>query len=685
MKSLSEISGFTDEQLKALHKRGVKDVQDLLYYFPRKYVDRSRLLDLKTSRVGDVVTFIGVVAGSEVKYGRRRRLIVTCKTAEMKIELIFFQAIPYYQKILTTGVQAAFSGKIDMFHGSINIMHPEVEILTGDELLHMGKIIPIYRITDAMRNHYLTNRVLRSAVRKALDLYAPRIADYLGGEKPGEFKVLGLSDALERIHFPHEMTDVDQARRRLAFDELLIFAVVMHEKKLRRRALKKSQPLHDDQKKTWGDIIIKNLPFTLTSDQQKAVAALKDFAYRTYPFGALLQGDVGSGKTLVALLCALEYLEEGIQVAVMAPTEILARQHYANFINYISDLPFLQMELLTGSEKASEKKEKLDRIKRGDTLFVIGTHALIQEKTEFATLGLVVIDEQHRFGVEQRDTLRGKGIMPDLLAMSATPIPRSLTLTLYGDLEAITLTEKPPGRMPIDTRLFDELELPSLYRGVKKYVDMGRQAYIVYPLIEESEKISWASVMTDYHYLEREVFTGYRLGLLHGRLSSEEKDRAMEKFKQGVIQILVTTTVIEVGVDVPNATVMLIRNAEKFGLSQLHQLRGRVGRGQHQSFCIMVKSPRITTEGEERLKAMVESEDGFYLAQKDFEIRGSGELLSTRQSGVSEFKIADLRYHSDLAVMAHNMIEGNPELRDKIMSMKNWKSLLKKGFILFDN
>jgi ATP-dependent DNA helicase RecG len=685
VKSLADISLFSLEQLKTLQKKGVKDAQDLLYYFPRKYVDRSQLLDLKTSRVGDIVTFIGVVAGNEVKYGRKRRLIVTCHTQDFKLELIFFQGIPYYQKLLARDVQAAFSGKIDMFHGSINILHPEVEILTGDELVHMGKIIPIYRITDAMRNHFLTNRIIRNAVRKTLDIYAPRIVDYLSIDERSSRHLASLGSALENIHFPREMSDVEEARRRLAFDELLVFAVIMHEKKIKRRALKKSQPLHIDKKKEWPEIILKNLPFTLTGDQKKAVAALRELAYKSYPFGALLQGDVGSGKTLVALLCALEYLEEGIQVAVMAPTEILARQHYLNFINYISDLPFLQMDLLTGSEKASEKRIKLDRIKRGDTLFVVGTHALIQEKTEFASLGLVIIDEQHRFGVEQRDTLRGKGVMPDLLAMSATPIPRSLTLTLYGDLESIILAEKPPGRMRIDTRLFNEEELPNLYRGVKKYVDMGRQAYIVYPLIEESEKISWASVMTDFHYLEREVFGDYRLGLLHGRLSSEEKDRAMEKFKQGVIQILVTTTVIEVGVDVPNATVMMIRNAEKFGLSQLHQLRGRVGRGQHQSFCIMVKSPRITLEGEERLKAMVESEDGFYLAQKDFEIRGSGELLNTRQSGVSEFKIADLRYHSELAVMAHNMIEDKEDLREKIMSMKNWKSLIKKGFILFDN
>lgn len=685
MNSLSDLAEFSLDQVNVLSKRGIRSIQDLLYYFPRKYVDRSQLLDLKTSRVGDTVTFIGKITASEVKYGRKRRLLVLCRYTDFQIELVFFQGIPYYQKILRPGTQAAFSGKIEMFRGKIHIMHPEVEILTGEELVHTGKIVPIYKITDAMRDRFISNRVLRAAVKKALQNYENRISDFLPEALLQAKQLSGISEALELIHFPNEMEDVKKAQRRFAFDELLVFSAVMYEKKIQRRSLKKAIVLEADKKKSWPEIILKNLPFALTQDQKKAVEALRKMIYQSYPFGALLQGDVGSGKTLVSLLAAIEYLEEGVQVAVMAPTEILAKQHYLNFINYLSGLPFLQMELITGSEKASEKKAKLDRIKRGDSLFVIGTHALIQEAVEFQSLGMVIIDEQHRFGVEQRDALRKKGASPDLLAMSATPIPRSLTLTLYGDLEAIVIAEKPGGRKPVDTRLFEESELANLYRGVKKYVDQGRQAFIVYPLIEESEKSSWSSVMQDYDYLEKEVFKEYRLGLLHGRLSADEKERAMEKFKQGVIQILVTTTVIEVGVDVPNASVMLIRNAEKFGLSQLHQLRGRVGRGEHQSFCILVKSPKATADAELRLKAMLESEDGFYLAQKDFEIRGSGELLNTRQAGSSEFKIADLRYHADLAEMAAGIIEKDAEIRSKIMESKNWKSFLKKGFILFDN
>jgi ATP-dependent DNA helicase RecG len=685
MNTLSNLGIFNDNQLGVLAKKSIRNIQDLLFYLPRKYIDRSAQLDFRTSRAGDEVTFIGQVSGSEVKYGRRRRLIVYCLFDNFKVELVFFQAIPYYQKLFQRNTTAAFWGKIEIFRGKVSMLHPEVELLSGDELTHTGKIIPVYKITESMRKCQLTSRSLRSAISAVLKTGSFVISDPFFDEYPKQEEFLPLLQALEYIHFPSTMDDVEKARLRLAFDELILFSVFMYEKKQQRKLLKKSFLPSKNQNKTWPDILIKSLPFKLTPDQVNAIDRIRKLVYESSPYGVLLQGDVGSGKTLVCLFAALEYLEDGIQVAIMAPTEILAKQHYLNFINYLSVLPFLQMELLTGSEKASEKKAKLDRIKRGDTLLVVGTHALIQEAVEFSSLGLVVIDEQHRFGVEQRDALRSKGVSPDLLTMSATPIPRSLTLSLYGDLEPVILKEKPPGRKPVDTRLFDEAELPGLYRGIKKYVDQGRQAYIVYPLIDESEKTSWASVMADYQQLEKDVFKDYRLGLLHGRLASDEKDRAMQKFKQGLIQILVTTTVIEVGVDVPNATVMMIRNAEKFGLSQLHQLRGRVGRGGHQSFCILVKSVRSTDDAEKRLHCMVESEDGFYLAQKDFEIRGSGELLSTRQSGVSEFKIADLRIHTDIAALAFDMIESNETLRNKILSTKNWKSLLKKGYILFES
>ncbi|MES0489057.1 MAG: ATP-dependent DNA helicase RecG [Leptospirales bacterium] len=683
MLSIKDLSCFNESQVTTLRRQGIRTLGELFYYIPRRYVDRSQILDFKNVRAGETVTFLGKVASVELKFGKRRWLSATVDYQGSRISLVFFQAITYYKKLLQTGAEAAFSGKIDMFRGRPSIMHPEVELLSGDELVHTGKIIPIYKVTEGMRTKFINNRTLRQNIHDLLIKHENSIEEPLPAHVLEQLGLPGIGPALHKIHFPDEMEDVYKAKRRLAFDELIIFSAIMFRKKEERNGLQKSAPLDKQVKKTFADEIKRGLPFKLTDDQQKAIAKLKILAYENAPFGALLQGDVGSGKTLVALLIAMEYVEQGIQVALMAPTEILARQHYRNFIDYLSGIPFLQTELLLGAEKASERKGKLDRIARGDALIVVGTHSLIQEEVEFSKLGLVIIDEQQRFGVQQRETLRAKGIIPDVLSMSATPIPRSLTLTLYGDMEQIIIKEKPPGRKDVDTRLFQESELMNIYRGVKKYVDQGQQAYIVYPVIEDNDKTKWASVVADYDKLEKEIFKGYRLGLLHGRLNPGEKDRAMTKFKEGTIQILVATTVVEVGVDVPNASVMVIRNAEKFGLSQLHQLRGRVGRGEQQSYCILVESEGVTEDGKKRLAAMIESNDGFYLSQKDFEIRGSGELFNTKQAGVSEFKVADLRIHAREAEEAKKLIEADTALREKIYSIKKWEGLLKKGFILF--
>ena len=672
MHKLSQTNYFKEEQVKVLSKRGIKTIQDLLYYLPRRYIDRSKPLELKDTRVGDVVTFIGQIKNSNLIYARRRRLMVQVSYQGLTIELVFFQGIPYFQKMLSIGVEAAFSGAIDMFRGKFTMTHPEVEIMSGDKFIHTGKITPLYKITDAMRKKYITSRALREVMHQVLLDYRDKMTEHIPIEILEAERLMKIEEAFQVLHFPMSMNDIEQAKSRLAFDELIVFSSLIRDKKSKREEIMRSHIFEQDSI-TWPQKLVKSLPFPLTGDQHNAIETLRRLSLRSFPYGALLQGDVGSGKTLVGLMCALQYMEQGVQVALMAPTEILARQHYRSFIDLLFDFPFIQVELLLGKEKAADKRVKIDRLKRGDTLLVVGTHSLIQTDVEFSSLGLIIIDEQHRFGVEQREALRSKGQHPDLLAMTATPIPRSLTLTLYGDLEIILIKEKPPGRLPIDTRLFEEDEISKLYMGVKKYVDQGRQAYIVYPIIDESDKSRWASIMADYDYLEKKVFKDYRLGLLHGRLSTEEKDRAMVKFKEGLIQVLVTTTVVEVGIDVPNATLMLIRNAEKFGLSQLHQLRGRVGRGEHQSFCILIKSKSCTSEGELRLEAMVESEDGFYLAQRDLEIRGTGELLGLKQAGISEFKVADLRFHSKVAERAAAIIEQNDDLYRRIKNSKDWK------------
>jgi len=680
---LSQTELFSSKQIQILQKKGIKTVTDLFLYLPRRYVDRSKKLDLKNIHADEIITFVAQIISADIAYGRKRRLVIKCRYESFTVHLVFFQGINYYKKILTPGVEAAFSGKIEYFNGVFQILHPEIEILTGDEFIHTGKIIPLYKITDQMRNHFLTNRTIRKAMADALKIYGNQLFDQLDDPYKKMFKFLSITDAITKIHFPENMEDISKAQKRLAFDELIFFSIIMLQKKESRKKIKKIFIPQNIFSTQWHELLTEALPFKLTEQQQKAVKHLIDSAGQIFPFSVLLQGDVGSGKTIVALLTALYYLQNGIQVAVMAPTEILARQHYRNIINYFTLFPLLQTELLLSTDKSSEKKIKLDRVENGDTLLIIGTHTLIQEKVIFKNLGFVIIDEQHRFGVEQRELLKKKGYSPDFLMMSATPIPRSLTLTMYGDLEQLILSEKPSGRQSIETKLFEESELAGIYRAIIKYVSQGRQAYIVYPLIEETEKTSWSSLVSDYENLEKNIFQGFRLGLLHGNLSADEKEKAMEKFNQGLIQILVSTTVIEVGVDVPNATVMVIRNADKFGLSQLHQLRGRVGRGKEKSFCVLVKSKNITSEAEARLNAMLESDDGFYLAQKDFQIRGSGEIFNTRQAGISEFKIVDLRRDGEIAYLAKELVETNTLIKERIIDKCDGKASFSKGFLLF--
>ncbi len=684
MISLSQTKYFYPDQLKILQRNGIRSIQELLLYIPKRYIDRSRPLNLEEEDFGEIVTFVGQIIKKEVKYGRKRRLIITCRYQSCHIEVIFFQGISYYQDTLQPGLIVAFSGKLAAFTGKLSMVHPEFEIVTEEEMIHTGKITSFYKITDGMRKVFITTKILRKVIHDVLSDYTSKLKDFLDEVTLKQFDLLSIGDALRLIHFPEKMRDVDQAKKRLAFDEILVFAILMRQKQQeRKKIIKKHIPSNNN--KGWAQTLVNSLPFKLTESQNHAIQTLQNLAYKKSPFAALLQGDVGSGKTIVVIILALHYLESGLQVALMAPTEVLAKQHYKNILRLFSLFPFLPIEIFLGGEKKSEKESKIERIKNGNTLLIVGTHSLLQEKLTFAELGLVVIDEQHRFGVEQREKLRSKSKTPDLLTMTATPIPRSLTLTLYGDLEAVQMNQKPEGRLPIETKAFPETELNRLYEGVKKYVKQGQQAYIVYPLIDESDKLNRASLKSEYDALTKKIFKGYSLGLIHSQLPIYEKEMNMGNFARGETQILVCTTVIEVGVDVPNATVILIRDADKFGLSQLHQLRGRVGRDDKQSFCILVHPEEITKEAKMRLTAMMKSNDGFYLAQKDLEIRGTGELMGVRQAGISEFRIADLRYHYKLVEQATGLIRENPNVAEEILSEKDWKKFLKKGMILFGN
>lgn len=699
---LADTGLFSAEQLKVLSRLRVKDVRDLLYYLPRKYIDRSQKLDLRNSRAGDLVTVVGRIMHAEMRFAGRKRFTVKIEANAFIIYATFFNAGAYLAKVLKVGAEIACWGKLEVYKGRLSFMHPEWELLTEDAskdaeagpfgstsmrgAKHTGRIVPVYRITEGMRAAYLSVKSLREKIEACLVKYESRIADYVPSADLQRLDILAIQPALRKAHFPESMQETEAALRRMAFDELILFSVLNEEKKAAVRRIEKTFriEIRPSLQKELAELI-KNLPFELTEDQKKAVDLLLKNSAASYPVNHLLMGDVGSGKTLVALILALVYMRHKLQVAYLAPTEILARQHYQTFLNILPGGSFEGVELILGKEPAKEKKAKLERMARGESLLAIGTHALIQEEVTFDNLSLIIIDEQHRFGVEQREKLRAKGKTPDLLSMTATPIPRTLTLAYYGDLEPVYLKQKPKNRLRIDTRIFPEHDLDRIYKSVRKYVNEGRQVYIIYPVIEESENSDMASLVAEYAVLEREVFPDLRLGLLHGRLAPDEKDRAMQKFKEGLIQVLVSTTVVEVGIDVPNANVIVIRNPDRFGLSQLHQLRGRVGRGEHQSFCILVAPDKLTHEGEERLAAMVRTDDGFELAQVDFELRGAGEATGIRQSGASEFRIADLRVHGPLLEKAIDFLADHEDVRRQFGAMKNIKQTLEKGLVLFGN
>lgn len=683
---LKETTLFSETQLKVLSRLAVKDVRDIFYYLPRTYIDRTMRLDLRTAHSGDYVTVVGTIVHSEMRFAGKRRFTAKIDTNGFTVYATFFNAGSYLQKALVVGQEIACWGKLDVYGGRLSFMHPEWELLTQDKAKHTGRIVPIYRITEAMRKSFLTVRTLSEKIEECLNRYASRIADYLPKNYISRYNLLPMADAIRKVHFPQSIDETEDARRRLAFDELVLFSVLNEEKKAAIRKIDKGFSLRiDTTTKKEIDNLINALPFKLTRDQEKAFETLEKNSEALYPVNHLLMGDVGSGKTLVALLVALVYMRCDAQVAYLAPTEILARQHYLSFLNILPKGSFEGVELLLGKDGAKERRAKLERLSRGESYLAIGTHALLQDDVQFQNLRFIIIDEQHRFGVEQREKLRAKGKNPDLLSMTATPIPRTLTLAYYGDLEPIYIKEKPKTRIKIDTRILSEEMLGGIYNSVKKYVSQGRQVYIVYPIIDESENSDMASLLSEYSVLEKTVFPDLRLGLLHGRLTGDEKESAMQKFREGLIQVLVATTVVEVGIDVPNANVMIIRNPERFGLSQLHQLRGRVGRGEHQSFCILVEPDKITPEGKERLSAMVKTDDGFELAQIDFELRGPGETTGLKQSGASEFRVADLRRHAVLFEKARELLVEMPQIQTQLAALKNIRQTLEKGLVLFGN
>ena len=660
---VTTLPGVGAQRAKQLEALGVRTVEDLLYLTPRRHKDYSRIEPIGSSLFFNrECTIKGTVVSIDQQRTRTGKTMVVAEIADDtgSVQAIWFN--PYLARQLHPGLPIAVSGRIERQRGTLVLRNPEWELLDA-EMLHTGRLVPIYPLTRG-----LYQKQVRTLTRMALDAAAHLIVDPLPEEIRQRHGLLPLAQALEAVHYPDSEADERAARRRLAFDEFLVLQIGLVQRKVEWQAQTgHAFRIDEELLATFED----RLPFTLTAAQSRALGEILADMASPRPASRLLQGDVGSGKTVVAAAAALVAVADGFQAAILAPTEILAEQHARNFASLYDVLPEERrprLALLTGSTPAGEREEIDAGLRSGTIDILIGTHAILEERVEFARLGLAVIDEQHRFGVVQRARLRAKGYNPDVLVMTATPIPRSLALVLHGDLDVSIIDELPPGRQKIATHWIEGDRRPDAYRFIRKEVEAGRQAFIIYPLVEESEAIDARAATAEYERLSTEVFPDLRLGLLHGRMRPAEKDAIMTAFRDHEIDILVSTSVVEVGIDVPNATVMLIEGADRFGLAQLHQFRGRVGRGAARSVCILVADD-VSEEGQRRLNALVETQDGFRLAEIDLEIRGPGEFFGTRQSGLPDLRFASL---GDLGTLqrareeAHRILSADPTLSKPI-------------------
>jgi ATP-dependent DNA helicase RecG len=636
---------------------------DMLYYFPRRYDDYSQLKPIKGLWYGEQVTVIGTlqsVNSRPIRSGKTQLVEAILSDGTGALRLSWFNQ-PWMTNRLKTGDAISVSGKIDQYLGRLVMNSPDWEPIETEHL-HTNRIVPIYPLTAK-----ITQKWLRKLMNQVVSYWAPSVADPLPQNILEAAGLPDLGTAIQQVHFPDTQEQLKISRERLAFDEIFFLQMgVLRQKRDWQSATARIFEVDDD----WLNARISALPFELTDAQQRAISDILVDLGSGRPMNRLLQGDVGSGKTVVAALAAAMIARTGAQVAVMAPTSILAEQHYRSLQKILAGgdggLSAGQIRLLVGDTAEAEKDEIYQQLAKGEIKVVVGTHALIESPVTFADLQLAVIDEQHRFGVEQRSALRSKGNHPHLLVMTATPIPRSLALTVYGDLDISVMDEMPVGRQPVATHVLIPKERERAYTLIRSQIKDGRQAFIIYPLIEESENIESRAAVDDYEILSKEVFPDLKVGLLHGRMRPDEKDEVMAKFRDQQYHILVSTTVVEVGVDVPNATVMLVEGANRFGLAQLHQLRGRVGRGSDQAYCLLIPDHEDAVENE-RLQAMAETNDGFVLAERDLQQRGPGEFLGTRQSGYATgLRMASL---TDVALIekarthAQSIFQHDPELK----------------------
>ena len=661
------VKGVGPNRVKLLNKLNIYNLEDLITYYPREYEDRSKPKKIADTENGEECLIEGIVTShiKEIRTHRKNMIIykLIVRDDTDSCELVWYNQ-SYLKKMFRIGETYKFFGRINKRIGQTEMVSPVYDLEGNNK--NTGRIIPIYPLTYSLSQNTLRH-IIEEGLKQAKDKIAETLPEYI----LEEYKLMKLKNAMQSIHFPKELKDFGEARNRLAFEELLTMQLLLLNLKNKYKNTEKG--IKFDSKVKMSDVI-NDLPFKLTKAQTRVLEEIDSDMESDKAMNRLLQGDVGSGKTIVSIIAAYKAVKSGYQMAMMAPTSILASQHLENFKNVLEKYD-IKCELLLGNTTKKKKEDILSRLKNGEIDIIIGTHSLLEENVIFKNLGLVVTDEQHRFGVRQRSTIVSKGKNPDVLVMTATPIPRTLALILYGDLDISIIDELPPNRKKIDTFAVRKALEERVNNFVKKQIDEGRQAYIVCPLVEESEEIEAKSVEELTEKYKNEVFKEYKVECLHGKMKPKEKEEIMQRFKEGKIDILISTTVIEVGVDVPNSNIMVIENAERFGLAQLHQLRGRVGRGEYQSYCIL-KYQGNSELIRKRMQVMQETNDGFIISEKDLELRGSGEFFGTKQHGIPEFKVANLFEDMKLLKLVQSaaikILEEDPGLEEqKNIRLKN--------------